>query len=156
MKRLLAWLGVIAFVIAMGIGAFVLAARCGWLRPDDTELRARYALPASRFETIGKQALHIVDEGSGPPVVLVHGSYASLRQWDHWADLLKGQYRVIRFDRPAMGLSGPSAMTAGRKRRLSSPWLTGWGSANLHWRAPQAAAKARRVLLRSIPSASRA
>lgn len=108
MKRWLAWLGVAAFAAALGIGMFVIAARSGWLRPDDADLRARYALPASRFETIGGQALHIVEEGQGVPVVLVHGSYASLRQWDHWANALKGQYRVIRFDRPGMGLSGPS------------------------------------------------
>ena len=58
--------------------------------------------------TIGEQQLHYVDEGTGPAVVLVHGSYASLRQWQAWADALKGSYRVIRFDRPGMGLSGPS------------------------------------------------
>lgn len=92
----------------IGAGGFVLAARAGLLRPDEGAMRARYALPASRFVTVDGQMLHLVDEGAGPPVLLVHGSFASLRMWQPWADALKGRYRVIRFDRPGMGLSGPN------------------------------------------------
>lgn len=88
--------------------AFVLAARAGRFRPDDAELRVRYGLAQSRFITIGQQRLHIVEEGQGSPVILVHGSYASLRMWQAWVDVLKADHRVIRFDRPGMGLSGPS------------------------------------------------
>ena len=101
--------------VALGLGgvlivaaAFVLIARLGWFRPEDAELRDRYALPQSHFITVGRQSLHIVDEGSGPPVILVHGSYASLRMWRDWVEVLKVDHRVIRFDRPGMGLSGPS------------------------------------------------
>lgn len=108
MKRWQRWTGGVLLAGALGCGAFVLAARSGWLRPDDADLRARYGLPNSQFVTVGGQALHLVDEGSGPPVILVHGSYGSLRMWREWADALKGRHRVIRFDRPGMGLSGPS------------------------------------------------
>jgi pimeloyl-ACP methyl ester carboxylesterase len=92
----------------VGAGGFVLMARVGMLRPDEGEMRARYGLPTSQFVKVGEQNLHLVDEGSGPPVILVHGSFASLRMWQQWADALKGRYRVIRFDRPGMGLSGPN------------------------------------------------
>lgn len=95
-------------VLLLAASGFVLTVRSGWLRPDDADLRLRYSLPGSRFITIGAQSLHVVDEGSGPPVVLVHGSYASLRMWQDWADALKVDHRVIRFDRPGMGLSGPN------------------------------------------------
>jgi len=98
----------LALLALLGGGLFVLAARGGWLRPDEATMRQRYGLPASQFQTIGAQALHVVDEGSGPPVIMVHGSFASLRMWQDWAAALKGHYRVIRFDRPGMGLSGPN------------------------------------------------
>jgi pimeloyl-ACP methyl ester carboxylesterase len=107
-KRLFRTLVALVALALLGMAVFVLAARSGWLKPDEAEMRARYGLPGSQYIALGTQQLHYVEEGSGPVVVLVHGSYASLRQWDHWADALKGNYRVIRFDRPGMGLSGPS------------------------------------------------
>jgi pimeloyl-ACP methyl ester carboxylesterase len=93
---------------AVGAGSFVLAARTGYLKPDRADLQQRYAIPASRFETVGGQPLHYAVEGKGPAVVLVHGSFASLRMWDSWAKALSKRYTVVRFDRPLMGLSGPS------------------------------------------------
>ncbi|PNU06840.1 alpha/beta fold hydrolase [Novosphingobium guangzhouense] len=75
---------------------------------SDAHLRERYALPASHFETIAGEPLHYVDEGRGPAILLLHGSYANLRQWDGWAAKLKRHYRVIRFDQSPLGLSGPN------------------------------------------------
>jgi pimeloyl-ACP methyl ester carboxylesterase len=39
--------------------------------------------------------------------VLIHGTSASLHTWDGWADALKENRRVIRFDLPGFGLTGP-------------------------------------------------
>ncbi len=75
--------------------------------PTDAELRARYALPASRFVEIDGETVHYVVEGRGPAILLLHGSFASLRQWDAWAKRLRGRYTVIRYDQSPMGLSGP-------------------------------------------------
>ena len=105
---MLRFTGLAVLVALLGFGLFVLAARSGWLRPDDADLRARYGHAASRTITLDRQMLHIVEEGQGPAIVLVHGSYGSLRMWQDWVDALKSRYRVIRFDRPGMGLSGPS------------------------------------------------
>jgi pimeloyl-ACP methyl ester carboxylesterase len=74
--------------------------------PDEAELRARHSLPASTFVEVDGVELHYVDEGRGPAILLLHGSYASLRQWDDWSAGLKSRYRVVRFDWPAYGLSG--------------------------------------------------
>lgn len=108
MRRIFRTLGALAAVGLLALGLFVVVARNGWLQPTDAELRARYDLPGSHEIEIGAQKLHYVDEGSGPVIMLVHGSYASLRQWQAWADALKANYQVIRFDRPGMGLSGPN------------------------------------------------
>ena len=108
MKRIFRTLGALTALALLALALFVAAARSGWMQPADAELRTRYGLPDSHDIAIGAQKLHYVDEGSGPVIVLVHGSYASLRQWQAWADALKANYRVIRFDRPGMGLSGPN------------------------------------------------
>ena len=54
--------------------------------------------------------VHLRDEGPRDdpnPIVLLHGTSASLHTWDGWAADLKTRRRVIRFDLPAFGLTGP-------------------------------------------------
>lgn len=71
------------------------------------ELKARYAGPPSRFLTLNGMEVHYRDEGQGPAIVLLHGTAASLHTWNDWAKALKENYRVIRMDLPAFGLTGP-------------------------------------------------
>jgi pimeloyl-ACP methyl ester carboxylesterase len=99
--------GTIVLVLA-AIALLVHAARAGWLTADDATMRSRYALPESKYIDIDGETVHYVDQGSGPAIVLVHGSFGSLRMWNAWAERLTGKYRVIRFDRPRQGLSGPA------------------------------------------------
>ncbi|WP_394728784.1 alpha/beta fold hydrolase [Altererythrobacter sp. GH1-8] len=70
------------------------------------ELKAKYALPNSKFVEIDGVNVHYVDEGEGPAVVLLHASYNSLLTWNGTAEALKANHRVIRFDFPGAGLSG--------------------------------------------------
>ncbi|HUF74202.1 MAG TPA: alpha/beta fold hydrolase [Gammaproteobacteria bacterium] len=44
-----------------------------------------------------------------PAVVLVHGFAHSLESWDAWASDLARDHRVVAFDLPGHGLSGPDA-----------------------------------------------
>lgn len=76
--------------------------------PQDQQLQDRYKVPASRFMEIDGTSVHYADEGSGPTIVLIHGSFSSLRQWNGWAEKLRKHYRVVRFDLPPAGLSGAS------------------------------------------------
>ena len=72
-------------------------------------LKHRYAMPNSRFPLLAGTPTHVVDQGSGPAVVMLHGNNNSLRLWDRWADALTARgFRVLRFDLPPYGLSGPS------------------------------------------------
>ncbi|MFZ4690267.1 MAG: alpha/beta fold hydrolase [Polymorphobacter sp.] len=74
------------------------------------ELRAKYGSPASQYLTLAPgTVIHLRDEGprDGFPIVLLHGSNASLHTWEPWVARLKRKYRVISFDFPAHGLSGP-------------------------------------------------
>ncbi len=88
--------------------AFLFSARTGLLTPGEAEMRARYSLPGSRFLELDGQTIHLVDQGSGMPIVLMHGSFGSLLNWNDWAQALATDYRVIRFDLPRTGLSGSS------------------------------------------------
>ena len=91
----------------VGAVVFIVCARAGLLTPGEASLRAKYALPNSKFIELDGEPIHYVDEGGGVPIVLIHGSLGSLLMWNDWAKALTGRYRVIRFDRPPAGLSGP-------------------------------------------------
>jgi pimeloyl-ACP methyl ester carboxylesterase len=73
------------------------------------DLKAEYAPPPSKFITIDSMSVHYRDEGTGFPVVLIHGMSSSLHTWQGWAEMLSKQYRVIRMDLPGFGLTGPNA-----------------------------------------------
>jgi pimeloyl-ACP methyl ester carboxylesterase len=80
--------------------------------PDKSvaELSKRWAAEPSQFMQIAGMNIHFRDEGPKSdeyPIVLIHGTSASLHTWDGWVDQLKTQRRVIRFDLPAFGLTGP-------------------------------------------------
>lgn len=80
-------------------------------RPVET-LVARWAPPPSDFIEVRGMVVHVRDEGPRQdplPVVLVHGTGASLHTWEGWVQALKSQRRVITFDLPGFGLTGPFA-----------------------------------------------
>jgi pimeloyl-ACP methyl ester carboxylesterase len=84
-------------------------------------LVARWAPPPSDFIDVKGQIVHLRDEGprSDPsPIVLLHGTGASLHTWEGWVRTLKKTRRVITFDLPGFGLTGPFAgqYTAGDYR----------------------------------------
>ena len=74
-------------------------------------LHARWATPPSAFIAVDGMQVHIRDEGprdDPTPLVLIHGTSASLHTWDGWVATLSQQRRVIRFDLPGFGLTGPA------------------------------------------------
>jgi len=70
-------------------------------------LKQRYGQPPSKFIELDGLAVHYRDEGAGPPLVLIHGTGASLHTWQKWSGLLRRDFRVIRMDLPGFGLTGP-------------------------------------------------
>jgi pimeloyl-ACP methyl ester carboxylesterase len=109
MKKL-GWI-VVSTVVAMAalVAAF---AAINWA-PDRSvaELAARWAPPPSTFIDVAGMKVHLRDEGprdDPSPIVLLHGTAASLHTWEGWVEALKERRRVIRFDLPGFGLTGPS------------------------------------------------
>jgi len=59
-----------------------------------------------RFIDVPGGRLFVVDEGAGPPVVLLHAGIVDLRAWDAFVPhLLAAGYRIIRYDARAWGRS---------------------------------------------------
>ncbi|MEQ9301621.1 MAG: alpha/beta hydrolase [Cyclobacteriaceae bacterium] len=72
------------------------------------ELVAQYGQAPSQYMEIDGMPLHYRVEGEGMPLVLIHGTGASLHTWEVWTEELSSDFKVIRFDLPAFGLTGPS------------------------------------------------
>jgi pimeloyl-ACP methyl ester carboxylesterase len=73
-------------------------------------LAARWAPPPSQFVPLAGMSVHLRDEGPREdplPIVLLHGTSASLHTWEGWAATLKQTRRVISYDMPGFGLTGP-------------------------------------------------
>ncbi|WFL77886.1 alpha/beta hydrolase [Altererythrobacter arenosus] len=103
MKRLGKILGVIAAILLVAFLIFRVP------DTDPAEMRDKYGGAPSQFVRVATGAvIHLRDEGpqDGLPIVLLHGSNADLHTWQPWAEALKGDYRVIRFDQVGHGLTG--------------------------------------------------
>lgn len=97
---------VLAVVVVLGL------AIAAWWEPDRSvaQLAPRWAPPPSQMLAVMGMQVHLRDEGPRDdpmPIVLLHGTSDSLHCWDGWAAALRPQRRVIRFDLPAFGLTGP-------------------------------------------------
>jgi pimeloyl-ACP methyl ester carboxylesterase len=94
--------------VILALGALV---GVNWTPDRSVEsLRERWAPAPSKFLTIDGMSVHLRDEGPGDdphPIVLIHGTSSSLLTWEGWVASLKGQHRVVSFDLPGAGLTGP-------------------------------------------------
>jgi pimeloyl-ACP methyl ester carboxylesterase len=91
----------------------LLHALVGFYTPDvpAEKLRKKYAHPESKYMDIDGMQVHYRDEGDKNdtiPLVLIHGTASSLHTWDACVDVWKKSRRVIRFDMPGFGLTGPN------------------------------------------------
>ena len=90
-----------------------LAAAVAWnWAPDRSlaDLKPRWALPPSEFLAIDGMLVHLRDQGprdDPAPIVLLHGTSASLHTWEGWVAALQAKRRVISLDLPGFGLTGP-------------------------------------------------
>jgi pimeloyl-ACP methyl ester carboxylesterase len=104
-KVVLGLLAAVVLVIAAVIAA-------NW-QPDRpvSALAERWAPPPSKFVKIAGMNVHLRDEGPADdpvPIILIHGTSASLHTWEGWVLALRAHHRVISFDLPGFGLTGPS------------------------------------------------
>jgi pimeloyl-ACP methyl ester carboxylesterase len=79
--------------------------------PDKTraEIEAKYLHSGDRYFEIAGARLRLRDTGprNAPAIIFLHGFGSSLETWEPWAKSLSFDFRVIRFDLPGSGLTGP-------------------------------------------------
>ncbi len=96
----------------MIIFASVLVALIGlgvWLYTPDKSGPALAAEYGGDYVQVAGIRLRVRDTGprDAPAVILLHGFGSSLDTWEPWASRMSAKYRVIRFDLPGFGLTGP-------------------------------------------------
>jgi pimeloyl-ACP methyl ester carboxylesterase len=102
------WLVRLLFSVLVLLGGVVALAWTPDRDPD--QLRRKYMNEQSRLLDLGDGLrVHLRDEGprGAPVLVLLHGSNASLHTWEPWVERLGQSYRIIRYDQPGHGLTGP-------------------------------------------------
>lgn len=75
------------------------------------KLKEKYTNSDSKFIEVDGMSVHYRVEGLAQdsiPIVLLHGTGASLHTWDGWVNALKSERKIIRLDLPAYGLTGPN------------------------------------------------
>ena len=107
MRALLKWLGVSLLLLLLAVGVLI---ALSWA-PDLplAQLKERWAPAPSQFIELQGMSVHLRDEGprdDPTPLLLLHGTSASLHTWDGWAQALTERRRVIRVDLPGFGLTG--------------------------------------------------
>ena len=96
------------FLIGISILLLVLIYNVSYADIAVEDLKKTYANEHSQFIDVEGMQVHYRDEGTGFPIVLIHGTGASLHTYDAWTKQLSKNYRVIRLDLPAFGLTGPN------------------------------------------------
>jgi len=93
------------------VGAFLLSSCDADISVE--QLKAKYQKSNSEFIDIDGMPVHYIVEGKlddSLPIVFIHGTSASLYTWDTLSSLLKANKKIIRFDLPAFGLTGPNRL----------------------------------------------
>jgi pimeloyl-ACP methyl ester carboxylesterase len=101
-----------AKMITLTLLLAVLIAGGAWLyTPDKSRpvLEAKYLSASDEYRLVARIRLRVRESGrrDSPVVILLHGFGASLETWEAWANCLSADYRVVRFDLPGFGLTGP-------------------------------------------------
>lgn len=96
----------LALIILVGLGyVFLVLYKSDLTKEQLTD----YMSEASEFATLPNGALmHYRDEGKSdaPALVMIHGGFGSLQNWDGWVSELKGEFRLISMDLLGHGLTG--------------------------------------------------
>ncbi len=102
MQKFLKILAAVAIILVVIIGSLY--------RPDLSEAEAvqRYQTPESQFMEVLDARVHLRIRGTGPALMLIHGSFSSLHTWQPWEDSLSLEFTTISMDLPGHGLTGPN------------------------------------------------
>ncbi len=91
-------------VITAGLGLALITGTAAWKSSRNDAAAERDYPPLGEFVTIEGTRVHYVIEGSGPPIVLIHGAGGNVRDFTfELTGKLAKTHTVIAFDRPGHG-----------------------------------------------------
>jgi len=92
--------------VTVALALVLVLALAPWWAPITGLALPALAPPQSFIDVGGGTRLHVVDEGDGPPIVLVHGLPGGTGDWTPLPErLIAAGFRVIRYDRTGYGHS---------------------------------------------------
>lgn len=98
-------------IIGAGLAAAFIVAALVLYTPDLSRaaLEVKYGVGPQDYVSAAGVRVHVVDSEprQAPAVILLHGFGSSLQTFDAWAAGLAADHRVIRYDLPGFGLTGP-------------------------------------------------
>ncbi len=110
MKTILKLLGIALLLLVVAVAAY------HFLRTNHIMTRAQAEeilwTPNSQYVKWNGLDIHVIEQGTGPVVFMVHGLGGNVHNFDKLADLMDEQYRIVRFDLPGFGLSDVPDMPA--------------------------------------------
>ena len=71
------------------------------------ELEHLYGGDGLQYVVVDGVNLAYRKQGQGPPLVLIHSHFYTMRLWQPWVDALAEDFTVIRYDLTSHGLTGP-------------------------------------------------
>ena len=106
LKKIIRWFALTVTIVIAG------AVMWAW-RSDipAQEIQLKYGGAPSRFIRVLGMDVHFRDQGNpndSLPLVLIHGTSSSLHTWEGPIKAMGGSRRIITFDLPGFGLTGPS------------------------------------------------
>ncbi|MGV8938581.1 MAG: alpha/beta fold hydrolase [Allorhizobium sp.] len=99
------------FAWLAGLAVLGIIAMAVWLYEPDKQRAALEETYSGEYRIVDGVRLRLRDTGPKDvqAVVMLHGLGSSLETWEDWARALSTRYRVVRFDLPGFGLTGPDA-----------------------------------------------
>lgn len=100
----LSWLALAILLLLAGLALFT--------RINQAWVEGRYP-PLGRFVRAGMDDMHVLEQGEGAPVVMIHGASSNLREWTASIfDDVAARHRAVALDRPGFGWSTRRAENA--------------------------------------------
>ncbi len=99
----------IALTVSGVLVVLILGLALAFYQPDIPleKLKEKYTYSDSGFVDVQGMPAHYRRTGAGRPLLLLHGTGASLHTWEGWTEQLQDSFEVISVGLPAFGLTGP-------------------------------------------------
>ncbi|MEH6609600.1 MAG: alpha/beta hydrolase [Halioglobus sp.] len=87
----------------------IAGAYLAWISRDIPMLELEQRYGGNGLQRVNVDGVNIAYkvEGAGPPLVLIHSHFYTMRLWQPWVDVLAKDFTVIRYDLTSHGLTGP-------------------------------------------------